>query len=106
MTDVKPLKIFISSPSDVRSERLIAERVVQQLAREFTYHLRLEAVMWEREPLVASEHFQTSIAQPSETDIVIVILWSRLGFPLPVDKFPGPLSAKAVTGTEWEFEDA
>jgi formylglycine-generating enzyme required for sulfatase activity len=106
MTDVKPLKIFISSPSDVRPERLIAERVVQQLAREFTYHLRLEAVMWEREPLVASEHFQTSIAQPRDTDIVIVILWSRLGFPLPVEKFPGPLSEKAVTGTEWEFEDA
>lgn len=35
-----------------------------------------------------------------------MILWSRLGFPLPTDKFPGPISGKPVTGTEWEFEDA
>jgi formylglycine-generating enzyme required for sulfatase activity len=26
--------------------------------------------------------------------------------PLPVAKFPGPLTSKPVTGTEWEFEDA
>src|SRR5438552_18855836 len=62
--------------------------------------------MWEREPLVASRHFQEEIIPPRETDIVIVILWSRLGVPLPVDKFLGPLSGKPVTGTEWEFEDA
>jgi formylglycine-generating enzyme required for sulfatase activity len=62
--------------------------------------------MWEREPLVASQHFQDSITLPRETDIVVVILWSRLGVPLPTDKFKGPLSGKPVTGTEWEFEDA
>ena len=79
---------------------------MQRLAREFAYHLKLEPVMWEREPLVASSHFQESITLPRDTDIVVVILWSRLGFPLPTDKFPGPISGKPVTGTEWEFEDA
>jgi hypothetical protein len=98
--------VFISSPSDVRPERLIAERVVQRLGREFAYHFRVEAVMWEREPLVASHHFQEKITPPRETEIVVVILWSRLGFPLPAEKFAGPLSGKPVTGTEWEFEDA
>src|SRR5438105_518115 len=100
------LRVFISSPSDVRPERLIAERVVRRLAREFAHHLRIEAVMWEHEPLLASHHFQEKIIPPHETDIVVVVLWSRLGLTLPRDKFPGPLSLKDVTGTEWEFEDA
>jgi hypothetical protein len=39
-------------------------------------------------------------------DIVVVILWSRLGLPLPVEQFQGAISGKPVTGTEWEFEDA
>jgi formylglycine-generating enzyme required for sulfatase activity len=98
--------VFISSPNDVRPERLIAERVVRRLGREFAYHLKLEPIMWEREPLVASNHFQETITPPRDTDIVVVILWSRLGVPLPTDKFPGPISGRPVTGTEWEFEDA
>jgi formylglycine-generating enzyme required for sulfatase activity len=100
------LRVFISSPSDVRPERLIAERVVRRLDREFEHHLRVEVVMWEHEPLLASHHFQEKITPPHAADIVVVILWSRLGLPLPGDKFLGPLSQKEVTGTEWEFEDA
>ena len=100
------IRVFISSPSDVRPERLIAERVVQRLDREFAYHFHIEPVLWEREPLVASAHFQDGIVPPHETDIVAVILWSRLGMKLPADKYRGALSGGPVTGTEWEFEDA
>ena len=42
MTDNPTIRVFVSSPSDVRPERLIAERVVRRLAREFSYHFRLE----------------------------------------------------------------
>ena len=100
------VRIFISSPVDVRPERVIAERVIRRLDHEFSYHLRVEPYLWEREPLVASQSFQELIVRPSETDIVLVILWSRLGVLLDEAKFPGPLSGRAVTGTEWEFEDA
>ncbi|MFI5012025.1 MAG: SUMF1/EgtB/PvdO family nonheme iron enzyme [Hyphomicrobiales bacterium] len=106
MSELPTIRVFISSPSDVRSERLIAERVIKRLDREFAYHFHIEALLWEREPLVASHSFQEKIPPPREADIVVVILWSRLGVPLQGDKFSGPLSAKPVTGTEWEFEDA
>jgi WD40 repeat protein len=100
------VRVFISSPGDVRAERVIAERAVRRLAREFAYHFRVEPILWEREPLLASHHFQDLIVPPRETDIVIVLLWSRLGMPLPADKYLGALSRRPVTGTEWEFEDA
>lgn len=103
------LRIFISSPSDVRPERLIAERVVQRLSREFSYYFRLEASLWEYQPLLVAHHFQDSqnLPPPSKADIVVVILWSRLGAHLPPDQFVGAVSGRSpVTGTEWEFEDA
>jgi hypothetical protein len=37
MPAAKVVHIFISSPSDVRAERLIAARVIQRLDREFAY---------------------------------------------------------------------
>jgi formylglycine-generating enzyme required for sulfatase activity len=109
MSDRLPtIRIFISSPADVRPERLKAEQIVGRLDREFAYHFRVEAVLWEREPLVATRHFQDpeNIPEPRGMDIVVVILWSRLGVPLPADRFRGAISGGPVTGTEWEFEDA
>jgi len=106
MSENRTIRVFVSSPSDVRPERLIAERVVKRLAREFSYHFPIEAVLWEREPLLATHHFQDLIVPPHETDIVVTVLWSRLGVPLPEAKYLGAISKAPVTGTEWEFEDA
>jgi hypothetical protein len=89
------LRVFISSPSDVRPERLIAERVVRRLDQEFALHLDLRAVMWERQPLLASHHFQELITPPHETDIAVVILWSRLGTPLPAGSDESTLQANS-----------
>jgi hypothetical protein len=68
MTENPTVRVFVSSPSDVRPERLIVERVVKRLAREFSYHFRLEAVLWEREPLLATHHFQDLIVPPGWTN--------------------------------------
>ncbi len=48
MAEKPRIRIFLSSPGDVRPERVIAERVIARLDREFSYHFRLEAVAWER----------------------------------------------------------
>jgi hypothetical protein len=109
MSNRTTIRIFISSPADVRPERLKAEQIVARLDREFSYHFHVEAVLWEREPLIAARHFQDSnnIPEPRRMDVVVVILWSRLGVPLPAERFRGAVSGRCpVTGTEWEFEDA
>jgi hypothetical protein len=93
----------------VRPERPKAEQIIQRLDREFAYRFNIEAILWEREPLVAAHHFQDpgNIPQPRGAGIVVVILWSRLGLPLPAGKFHGAISERCpVIGTEWEFEDA
>jgi hypothetical protein len=45
--------------------------------------------------------------KPSECDVVVVILWSRLGTHLDVTTFhKEPCGEPYLSGTEWEFEDA
>jgi glyoxylase-like metal-dependent hydrolase (beta-lactamase superfamily II) len=100
------VRIFVSSPSDVHPERVRAQQIIEVLARQFAEAFPVEPVLWEWQPVTAGEHFQATITPPSETDVVVVILWSRLGVPLPIERFKGKLSGGRVTGTEWEFEDA
>ncbi len=101
----KRLQIFISSPGDVGQERLIATRVVERLQGEFAAFVELVPILWEHEPLRATSHFQEQIIPPSSTDIVICILWSRLGTRLP-EQFRRSDGTLYSSGTEWEFEDA
>jgi hypothetical protein len=79
----KPFKIFISSPGDVNDERRRASLVITRLAREFKRFYDIKPVLWEYEPMLSSGHFQDIIDPPSDVDILILILWSRLGTPLP-----------------------
>jgi len=101
----KPLRVFVSSPSDVPDERLRAALVVDKLAQDYSRFFPIETYRWEHEPMLASGPFQAAIEPPSSFDIVILILWSRLGMPLP-DPYEGLDGRKPVTGTEWEYEDA
>ncbi len=102
----QPLRIFISSPGDVEEERRRAAIVVNRLSREFARFFDIKPILWEYEPMLASGHFQDIIEAPSKSDIQVVILWSRLGTPLPEARYRGIDGRAPVTGTEWEFEDA
>lgn len=103
---VKKISIFISSPRDVLDERVLARDIIQRLADRFRYHCQLEPAMWEWEPIRATGTFPDVLPKPSDSDIVVVILWSRLGYDLPdEERFRGP-DGQRLTGTEWEFLDA
>ncbi|NEX19242.1 AAA family ATPase [Thiorhodococcus mannitoliphagus] len=94
------VRIFISSPSDVEHERALLKDVIHTLAQEYLPYFNLQAVLWEEEALTAVRSFQAGLLRPSECEIVIVMLWTRLGTPLADDPYGG------MTGTEWEFVDA
>lgn len=102
---VRSVRIFLSSPGDVAEERAAAARIVRFLDLEFGERVVLETVRWEGEPLTAGSDFQSQIVRPSETDIVVLVLWARLGTPLPPN-FVRPDGTGYLSGTEWEFEEA
>ena len=98
-------RIFISSPGDLGEERVICARVVERLKGEFARVARLQAILWEQEPLTADLDFQEQIPLPSQTDIVVLLLWSRLGYRLH-SRFKAAQDEEAPTGTIFEFRDA
>ena len=102
---MKTLRFFISSPGDVAEERAIAGRVIERLQSEYIGRVVLESVLWEHEPLVATSTFQHQIVKPSATDVIVAILWSRLGTKLP-EEFRRADGSRYESGTEFEFEEA
>jgi WD40 repeat protein len=94
------VRIFVSSPSDVERERSAVKDIVERLAAEYLPYFTLQAILWEEEALTADRTFQAGLTQPAECEIVLVIVWTRLGSPLPEDPYRG------MTGTEWEFVNA
>jgi ABC-type arginine transport system ATPase subunit len=99
------VRIFISSPGDVAEERSLVRRVIERLQGEFTGRALLEPIFWEHEPLRATASWHEQILSPSEADIVICILWSRLGTRQPAE-ITRPDGSRYHSGTEYEFEEA
>ena len=100
----KEYRIFISSPSDVGAERQRVERVVARLGGEIGDAAKLTVIRWETSYYTADKDFQAQIVPPSQTDVVLCILWKRLGSPLPQTYRRD--DGSTPTGTEFEFEDA
>ena len=65
LKELKPIRIFISSPGDVAEERALTKRVIQRLQGEFSGQALLDPIFWEHEPLLATKSFQEQIIRPS-----------------------------------------
>ena len=99
------LRIFISSPGDVPVERDRAADVVARLQEEFVHYAVLEPFFWEDQPARATDTFQSQFPEASAMDIVVGILWARIGTPLPLDK-ARPDGRRYESGTVYELETA
>ena len=78
--------------------------VLQELSAEFDGRFRLVPLRWEDSYYSAHQTFQDAIPKPSSCELVVCILWKRLGTELP-PRYNRP-DGTARTGTEYEFEEA
>lgn len=111
------LRFFVSSPGDVAEERAIAQRVIEQdlqkdplLRDRFSFEVVRHDDPAAPQPMLATESPQQTLVRtmtrPAQCDVVIVILWSRLGSPLAEEEFRKADGSRYESGTEQEFESA
>lgn len=107
------INIFFSSPRDASEDCKVALDAVRSVQAEFP-DTWLYPYAWDSDsndyPLLATRSPQASVNEavptPSQCDIVVVILWSRIGTPLRLQEFRKDDGSAYASGTEWEFEDA
>ena len=107
------LRVFLSSPGDVADERGLARQVLARLPQEAQFRGRvlIEEVSWDNPaapvPLAAhltpQEAIDQGLPKPAECDVVLVILWARMGTLLPAEytKPDGTDSSRGPSGSIW-----
>ena len=116
MSELLPkfVRIFISSPSDVAEERKVAaELIEQELAKReaFRKPLKLDVFRYDDPhsdtPFFADRSAQASVdqrLQSADAEIIVAILWARMGTPVRDPGDPGKILYQS--GTEQEVEEA
>jgi|GEM_PF-6922017 len=106
---IKPLTVFVSSPSDVIEERRAIQSIITKInQRPFIQsHFVLRPLLFEQEtpPLagqVPQQVVDRYIGLASNADIVIFILWSKIGTPFTIQE----TQKQYLSGTLYEFEQA
>ena len=117
MSTLKPrhFRVFLASPGDVSHERELALMILDRLPYEpaLRGRITIEEVAWDKKgagaPIVANltpqDSIQKGLPLPSQCDIVVVIFWSRMGTPLPIE-YVKKDGSRYSSGTEWEYEEA
>jgi WD40 repeat protein len=103
--NVSTISLFVSSPGDVAHERRIARESIARLNTEFDGRIVLDAYFWEYEPFDFSKSFQEQIPNTATFDVVLCLLWSRLGSRLGASQRL-PDGSPASSGTEYEITNA
>lgn len=100
------VRIFVSSPGDVEAERKLSEGIFHLLRLRYSGILNIETFYWEHEPLSAETDPQSQTESPANYDIVVCILWSRLGMRLHPDRHHRADGSSYDSGTQYELEVA
>ncbi len=113
---LQQFRIFLASPGDVLLERTLARETIVQIngERQFRGRIALETIAWDQPGAsVAMEAAMTpqqaialGLPKPEDCDLVVVILWSRMGTPLPAEFELKQDGTAYLSGTEWEFLNA
>jgi WD40 repeat protein len=106
MSERSKVSVFLSSPTDVQSEREAAERVVSRLGGVYAAHVELTLERWERRFYEASKGFQEAIAAMETFHLIVGVLWKRIGSELPPQTFRRPDGTPFESGTVYEIETA
>src|SRR6266446_3172234 len=128
--DMRTIDIFVSSPADVQKERAVAEHLIRSVAGEFNLPIDVsysnplrgskeeDEISVEREdfgdestpvlcpcfweyPELEGDDFLEQIPNTGQYDLVICILWSRLGTAL-VQKCVMPDGSRPRSATDYE----
>ena len=99
---MREINVFISSPADVDHERQRSERVIERLNGQYAGLVRLRPIRWEQKFYEAGSTFQEQIPEAANCDLVIGILWSRLGSELPPSMPPMADGQPYPSGTAYE----
>src|SRR5215831_10740474 len=126
---MKSIRLFVSSTGDVQKERILADRVIRSIAAEFNLPVSASESNFQRlaeengeSKTEAENHgtlvlcpyfleyqkfqldaaYQAHIPNTAEFDLVICILWSRLGT-LPDSTLSMPDGSPPRSGTEYEI---
>jgi WD40 repeat protein len=99
----REIRLFVSSPADVAAEREAVGRVIERLDSAFRFAVHLRTIRWEQDYYTADKTFQAKIENPQSCDLVVSILWSRLGSELPPDFERMPDGRPYPSGTVYEL---
>lgn len=108
---IQPFRVFVASPGDVAAERAHVRDAIARVNQD--PEVRARAVIYDeswdstpgRDTMPANRDAQAHIesrTSPEECDLVIGILWQRLGHPLP-DVLTTAGGRKCRSGTEREL---
>ncbi|MCC7273867.1 MAG: AAA family ATPase [Alphaproteobacteria bacterium] len=102
----KEILVFVSSPGDVVAERERFTAVVERFNALYRPGVVIRTLRWEDSFYTADRNFQDQIPDVAGTDLVVCILWRRIGSPLPATWRRRADGSAYESGTVFEFETA
>lgn len=111
------LNVFVASPGDVGEERAFVRHFLESVLPQepgLPCPIACKPVAWDHPaatvPMPAHLTPQEAVIrfklEPSQCEIVVVVLWGRLGTHLDLTAFAKPDGSAYLSGTEWEYENA